>query len=198
VSIRQEQRRATRARVLDHAGRIVISEGFLKARTADVARAAGVSHGAIFVHFPTRDALLLAVARQFGHTVTDRLHQLVGEEATLGEVLAAHVRAIVEQEDAYRRLLLEGPFLGGEFAATWTLVQSAVSVHLARVAEREMAAGRIRTMPVSLLFNTWVGLIHHYLVNRDLFVPEGSVLWAHGPALIAHYLELLTPNGDQR
>jgi hypothetical protein len=64
---------------------------------------------------------------------------------------------------------------------------------MGRVAEPELRRHRLRKVPLHLLFNTWIGLLHHYLANRDLFVARGSVLKKHGPALIDHYLALLAP-----
>jgi hypothetical protein len=48
-------------------------------------------------------------------------------------------------------------------------------------------------MPMHLLFNTWIGLVHHYMVNRDLFAPEGSVIARRGKELLDHYMGLLDP-----
>jgi len=62
----------------------------------------------------------------------------------------------------------------------------------AQSAAGEQEAGRIRRLPVHLLFNTWVGLVHHYLINRDLFAPKGSVLRKHGPVLLTYFLDLIT------
>jgi len=44
-----------------------------------------------------------------------------------------------------------------------------------------------------LLFNTWLGLIHHYLGNRDLFAPGHSVVERHGSMLLDHFVGLLAP-----
>jgi hypothetical protein len=58
-----------------------------------------------------------------------------------------------------------------------------------------MAAGTIRRAPLHLLFNTWIGLVHHYLIHKDLFVSRGSVLHKHGGELADFFVSLLT-NGD--
>ena len=43
-------------------------------------------------------------------------------------------------------------------------------------------------MPLHLLFNTWTGLVHHYLSQRDLFNPKGSVIRRYGDELLEHFL----------
>ena len=42
---------------------------------ADVARAARVSHGTVFVHFPTRDDMVAAVVEVLGYRITRKLHE---------------------------------------------------------------------------------------------------------------------------
>jgi len=93
--------------------------------------------------------------------------------------------------------LIEAPLLPKGFHAAWLGLQSAISIHLSKAAAREVAAGRIRELPHHLLFNTWIGLVHHYIVNRDLFAPGGSVLEAHGRTLLHHFLTLIS-KGDPR
>jgi AcrR family transcriptional regulator len=191
MSSRVEQKQATRRRLISRAVRLVGEQGFAHTRTADVARAADVSHGTVFTHFPSREDLILAVAGQIGREITDRLHELVGSGGELRDVLEAHLRCLEENEDVYRQLVMEAPLLPAEFRATWVGLQSAVASYLCAAAEAAASQGRIRTMPAHLVFNTWIGLVHHYLINKDLFVSEGSVIAVHGPTLLEHFLTLL-------
>lgn len=190
---RAQQKTKTRQRVLNRAKRRFSREGFTQARTADIARAAAISHGALFVHFRSKEELMLAVVEDFGAELTDRLHALVKQGSSLREALTAHLRSLEDHEGLYLRVLLELGLLPAEVRARWTGIQSAIAFHLSAAAEREFAKGTLRRVEPSLFFNTWLGLIHHYLVNRDLFAPGASVLAKHGPALLEHYLRLLAP-----
>ncbi len=186
---------------MEIARRHVVMRGALALRTADVAREAGVSHGAVFVHFPSREELVRAVLEEIGRELTDRLYALGHTGATLGELLRAHVTSLADCEAEYRRLLVEEPSLSDEERLPFVGVQSAISAHIAHVATREMDAGTIRRMPVHLLFNTWIGLLHHYVLHPQLFAPTGSVLATHGETLVRHFLSLVEnpqPHGDDR
>jgi hypothetical protein len=57
--------------------------------------------------------------------------------------------------------------------------------------ERERLAGRARAFPRPLLFNTWIGLVHHYLVNRDVFAHGDSVIGEMRETLIDHFLSMV-------
>ncbi|MEU6083465.1 TetR/AcrR family transcriptional regulator [Streptomyces sp. NPDC047108] len=186
-----EQKEATRRRLITQAVRLVGEQGFAQTRTVDVARAAEVSHGTVFAHFPSREDLVLAVAGHIGREITDRLHELAGSGSGLRRVLEAHLRCLEEYEGAYRQLVVETPSMPKDFRATWVGLQSAVASYLCAAAEAEASQGRIRTLPAHLVFNTWIGLVHHYMINKDLFAPEGSVIAVHGPTLIEHFMTLL-------
>lgn len=189
---RARQKSETRSRILAKARNLCARRGFSATRTIDVARAARVSHGAVFVHFPTREALMSAVVSELARGITDRLHALAAQGGSLEEALEAHLACLAEREDEVRWLLIEAPVLPKGFHLALVGMQSAVSRHLSVPAEREMAAGRVRQMPVHLLFNTWIGLVHHYVINRDLFAPGRSVLREQGRALIEHFLWLVS------
>ena len=190
---RQIQKERTRQHLIETAFAQFAAHGLTTMRTADIAQAAGVSHGTVFVHFPTQEALLCAVIEEFGVRVARRLHELAVSNRSLRDVLAAHLRGLAEVEPFYTRLVIEGRMLPASARSTVIVIQSAISFHLGQAAEREISAGTIASCPIHLLFNTWVGLIHYYLANGDLFAPGESVLARYGQELLEHYLRLIAP-----
>ncbi len=190
-SQRQKQKNQTRKQLIKVAFDQLAKDGLTTARTADIANAAGISHGTLFAHFPTRDALLTEVINEFGARVTRRLHELASGGG-VREILEAHLKGLAEFEPFYTRLVIEGSLLPECARNTLIMIQSAVSFHLSQAAGREMAAGIIRRLPMHLLFNTWIGLVHYYLANSVLFSPGKSVLERYGKELLEHYLTLIT------
>jgi AcrR family transcriptional regulator len=190
-SQRQKQKNHTREHLIDAALNQFAKDGLAAARTSDIASAAKVSHGTVFAHFPTREILLDAVIEEFGIRMVKRLHELASGDCEMKELLRVHLKGIGEYEAFYTRLISERNSLHESARDSLVMIQSAVSFHLIQVAEREMEADKIRTMPVGLLFNTWVGLIHYYLVNGDLFAPGESVLERYGEQLAEHFMNLI-------
>ncbi len=188
---RQDQKEATRQRILQVAARRFADYGILASTTEQVARDAGVAHGTVFAHFRTQEALVTAVIEEFGSAVAGRLHELASGSRSVGAVLRGHLKGLQEHEGLYRRLVLEGSQLPAGARTSLLMVQSAISHHVSEAAEREMAAGELRRMPVALLFNTWIGLLHHYLANAELFAPGASVLERRGAELLRHFLMLI-------
>lgn len=191
---RAEQKRQTRELLIQTATQLFTEKGFLQVSTAEVAKAAGVSHGTVFLHFPMREALLVAVIESFGNQVARRIHELVRDGEGLEGILRAHLSSLREFEGFYKRLVAETPLLPDEARDVLIFIQSAISQHLSLVSQREISAGRIKTLPFHFLFNLWLGLIHHYLANADAFAPGGSVIERHGEELLANFISLLSTN----
>ena len=189
---RQEQKEKTRNYIIDVALNQFAKDGLTTTRTSDIANAANLSHGSIFAHFPTREGLLDEVIEEFGTRVTNRLHELVEENCGMRELLWAHLRGIEEYEAFYTRLISEASLLHESARNTLIGIQSAISFHMIQVAEREMESSKIIKMPLNLMFNTWVGLINYYLMNRDLFAPGESVISRYGQRLVEHYMNLIS------
>lgn len=188
---REKQKIETKKHILDAALKQLAKDGLTTTRTSDIATEAKVSHGTVFAHFPTREILLDAVIEDFGIRITKRLHELVGTNASMKDLLKAHIKGIREYENFYTRLISEQRLLSGSARNSLIMIQSAISFHLIQIAEREMEECKIRRMPIDLLFNTWVGLIHYYLINGDMFAPNESVLERYGEQLVEHYMNLI-------
>ena len=70
---RTEQRQRTRQHLIETALALFEARGVAATRTLDVAEAAGVSHGTVFAHFPTREALVEAAVAELGQAFGEAL-----------------------------------------------------------------------------------------------------------------------------
>lgn len=186
---RQIQKEATRELILDTAYQVYADEGF-DATTNKIAKAANVSHGTVFVHFPTVECLIICLLERFGSEINEHLHILSEEDESLETFLAAHINVLIRYEDFYKRLISEINSLPQEAKYVFINIQSVVSFHLNQVIEREKNKEAIKDIPMHIIFNSWLGLIHYYLTNNYLFT-AGSVLTEHKDELILNYIKLI-------
>jgi AcrR family transcriptional regulator len=192
---RAKQKAESRQRLIDAALRVFARNGILAATSAEIAEEAGLSHGSLFSHFGSQEALLAEAISTFGALATSRLHELCERGAGTREVLAAHLETISEREDFYSRLVVEAPMLPPVARQSLVIVQSTIAFHLAPALEADRAAGLIRDLALPLLFNTWLGLIHYYLANRDLFAPGASLVERRGEELLDHFMSMISIGG---
>ena len=82
---RAEQRDASRQRLLDAAFECIVELGYSGASTLVIAQRAGVSSGALFNHFPTKDDLLCATVHDLYVRFTGELNPTLLTEASTSE-----------------------------------------------------------------------------------------------------------------
>lgn len=182
---RTAQKEQTREFLLNTAYSEFARKGFMATKTLDIAHAAGLSHGALFLHFPTREELLIKVIDEFGLRMGAKFQQLVLNKGNAKDILAAHLKMIEEYESFYAHLVIEGPLLPSSVRNRIFLIQSGIAHHL----EKIMPQGK-KSIPIHFLVNSWLGLIHYYLVNRDLFAPGKSVIATCGKELLTHFIKI--------
>ena len=191
---RQEQKVQTRKKILDTAFRLYASGGF-SVPTNRIAREAGISHGAVFVHFPTRENLQLGVLERFIYEMGNKLHGLSEAGAGIRELLYTHINILEEYESFYKNIITEISSLPEETKTMLLSLQSMTSYHFDPVIGRERRRGRIKDIPLHMLFNTWIALLHYYLQNSELFAPGKSVLKHRKDELINTYISLISVKG---
>jgi AcrR family transcriptional regulator len=89
-----------RARLLGHALRVFARRGLAGGRHAEIARAARVSVPAVFVYFPTRDALVGAVLDEVERFYLEMVESTLRLDLPAPELLLALAHAFVASVDA--------------------------------------------------------------------------------------------------
>lgn len=95
----QERSRATVDALLEATARILVKEGFDKASTNRIAEVAGVSVGSLYQYFPSKEALVVAVAKrhqqEIMHTVRSELAEVLTQpvEQAVRKLVAIAVKA---------------------------------------------------------------------------------------------------------
>lgn len=118
----QERSRQMVERILDAAGRVLVTSGYDGASTHRIAREAGVSPGSVYQYFPNKDVIVhMAVERMVGQ-VSERLAAAVAEAfaADPADGVRSMVTAVLTTTEEHReltRVLVEQlPRLGGSNA----------------------------------------------------------------------------------
>jgi AcrR family transcriptional regulator len=79
----QERSRATVAALVDATARILATEGFDSASTNRIAEVAGVSVGSLYQYFPSKEALVVAVAERHRREIMQVVNGVLGDVMSL-------------------------------------------------------------------------------------------------------------------
>lgn len=188
---RKEQKEKTRLGLVRTAEDLFSRRGIAITTTAEVANAMEVSHGTVFVHFPTREDLVLAVVEKFGERISDELGRRVSEEQSLRQMLKNHVEVVSEFEDFYMRLISESQSLPKGIRSVLYSLNSFLSYRFFAAAKKLMKTGELKKFDQPTFFNTWLALVHFQVMNRDLFSEKRPILAHVGDELVRQFFHLI-------
>jgi AcrR family transcriptional regulator len=100
--LRDEKARATRNKILVAATRLFARQGYHRTSMTDIATAIGMTQGAVFHHYPTKDALLRAVIERLGRGLEAYRDcvEVPGSTAVVHRVLGVMVEHFNKQPEA--------------------------------------------------------------------------------------------------
>jgi TetR/AcrR family transcriptional regulator len=168
---REQQRTATRERIVQAALEAFAEKGFRGASTRDIARRAGTNQGLITYHFRSKDELWRAAAdRIIGmleKSLGERLAGLASDDPRerAREAIRAYVRFAAAHPELFRLMVDEGK--NSEERMQWL-----VDTHLRPHYERFMCSGDVRVAGLDASL-----VPHAYYV----MVGAGSLLFAVAP-----------------
>jgi AcrR family transcriptional regulator len=108
---RRREPEQKRARLLEAARSLFAERGYDATTTAQLAREAGVAEGTVFHHFPSKRALLEAVAGEYGRGLAERMFTGIDVSASnpVAEPMLRRAFAYVREQGALSRLLALAP-----------------------------------------------------------------------------------------
>lgn len=188
---RQEQKEKTRQGLVNKATHLFARDGIAPTSTAQVAKALKVSHGTVFLHFPTREDLILAVVDQFGARLGKELGSRVSPELSLEEMLKVHLQVLGDFEDFYVRLISESQSLPKAVRSQVYAMNASLSYRFFATAEERMKKNELKKLDQISLFRAWMSLLHYHLMNRDLFSEELPILKHKGEEILRLFFTLI-------
>lgn len=153
--MRQNRSSETRNRIISAARELFLEKGFDGTSVAEICRSAGVSNGALFHQFPTKEALGFAVYSQVRAEFWDRVMQAMTSPADPLEGVEAAVKAAFafQAEDpggAEFMFDVSGSKWIEDFADESQDLRNAISKHGQAWAKPHIMAGRLPPVPADV------------------------------------------------
>lgn len=157
-----EQREATMARLLEVARQAFATHGYAAAATEEIVRQAGVTRGALYHHFGSKEGLFRAVLAQVHAEVGQRIGAAADAAADGWQALREGCRAflVAANDPAIQRIMLvDGPAVLGWSA--WRTLDEQHSMHqLQEHLALLMQQGVVRDQPVAALAHLLSGAMN--------------------------------------
>jgi TetR/AcrR family fatty acid metabolism transcriptional regulator len=189
---------ATRDRILDGALEVFARKGYHGAIVDDIVRASGTSKGAVYHHFPNKEALFLALVDDFAARLAGAVATAIAEQrgalAKIESALSAALATFAADERLARLILLEAVSLGAMYQAKRAEVTGRFATLIQGYLDEAVADGSIAPVDTRVTTLAWLGAINEIVVH-----------WLHGalddvsttiPALTRVLLRSIGARGD--
>jgi AcrR family transcriptional regulator len=165
---------ATRARIVEAAYQLFMSQGFHGASMRQIVEKAGITMGGIYTHFASKEAIWEAVfmAKHPYHEILALLTQAGGD--TIGDFLkqaaALLVSGLGQRQDVLNLLFIELVEFDGKHLS---IVYSQALPEMARLGQIfAQKRGRLRPVPLPILVRSFAGLFFSYYITEQVMPEE--------------------------
>jgi len=166
-------RTATRDRILSAALEVFAGKGYHRAIVDDIVRASGTSKGAVYHHFPNKEAVFLALVDDFAERLALAVAAAVGERhgalAKVEGALTAALTTFAENERLARLILLEAVSLGATYQAKRAEVTGRFAALIQGYLDEAAAEGSIAPLDTRVATLAWLGAVNEVVIQ-----------WLHG------------------
>lgn len=189
----QESKAATRRRILDAAIDVFSRRGYHQAAVDEIVRESGTSKGAVYFHFPSKEAIFFAVVDEFAAALEKRINEAIaGQRGAVHRVTAA-VEVALETLSRHRKLakifLVDAVGMGPPFAERVLAIHERFTGLIQRYLDQAVAEGDLEPQDTALAATVWFGALNELLVRWVLTEGAGpEVLQAKIPALTTFLL----------
>jgi TetR/AcrR family fatty acid metabolism transcriptional regulator len=164
---------ATRERILDGALDVFARKGYHRALVDDIVRASGTSKGAVYHHFPNKEAVFVALVDEFSELLASRAATAVsarhGALAKVDGALTAVLTTFADNERLARLILLEAVSLGPAFQRKRAEVADRFAALIQGYLDEAVADGSLPAVDTRVATLAWLGAVNEIVVQ-----------WLHG------------------
>lgn len=161
----------TRGRILDAALDVFSENGYHDSAVDDIVRRADSSKGTFYFHFPSKQAIFMALAEEAARRVGDAVERAVSAEQDPVERVDAALRAVLDIFARHRSLakllLVDLVNLGGGFGSTLAEVRAGLARRIAALLDDAIARGAIPPIDSNIAAYAWLGAVNE-IVTRWL------------------------------
>lgn len=169
MPVPQQRMVARHQRILDAALDVFNRHGYRDAGVDDIAAASDTSKGGVYFHFPSKQAIFLALLDRAAAQLLERAEEAIAREQEPVAKADAALRVVLHTFASHRQLarlfLVEAPGAGREFQARLAQLHGDVARLIQRHLDDAAAAGAVDPVDTSVAARAWFGAINEVVVS---------------------------------
>jgi len=203
-SLKERQRQEREALILRAAAELLAERGYHEMSLDDIAARVGISKGTIYLHFASKEDLVIAFLDQgmsaFLQMMDDTLNSSASATEKLRAIISQVSSSMTDHQVQVIRAMMQAPEIHSRMAARQEEMRKRWEEprrQLAAVIEQGKADGSFdRTLPTPLILNLLMGLLtpHNY---RRLVTEEGMTSAEVADGLSRFFFKGIAPSGHE-
>jgi len=169
MNITQERSKLRRQRVLDAALKVFTQAGYNDAAVDAIALASNTSKGGLYFHFPSKQALFLALLDEASEVLLRNVREAMEAETDPVARGEAALREVLRQFGNHRLLarllLVEAVGAGPEFRERLQLLHSSFAELIAGCLDDAVAAGMLPEIDTVMAGYAWYGAVNQLVLR---------------------------------
>ena len=169
----------TRERILGAALEVFAGKGYHRASVDDIVRASATSKGAVYHHFPNKEAVFLALVDDFAERLALAVAAAVGDRhgalAKVEGALTAALATFARNERLARLILLEAVSLGATYQAKRAEVTGRFAALIQGYLDEAVGESAIPPLDTRVATLAWLGAVNEVVIQ-----------WLHGDVADLH------------
>ncbi|MDQ2652066.1 MAG: TetR/AcrR family transcriptional regulator, partial [Chloroflexota bacterium] len=165
----QERSKSRRQRLLDAALTVFTEQGYNATPIDDIARASETSKGGVYFHFPSKQALFLALLDESSAALLENVEAAMACEPDpllRGEAaLRAVITSFTEHRLLARLLLVEAAGAGRDFNRALMEMHERFAMLIAACLDEAVATGQIAPLDTHFTARAWYGAVNHTVLH---------------------------------
>src|SRR5262245_64145176 len=160
---------STLERILHAALMVFARKVYHRALVDDIVRASRTSKGAVYHHFPNKEALFLALVDDFAarlaHAVAEAISRSHGALAKVEAALRAGLETFAGNRELARILLLEAVSLGSAYETKRAEIHERFAALIRGYLDEAVAEGAIPPLDTRVATLAWLGAVNEVVIQ---------------------------------
>lgn len=159
----------TRERLLEAAVEVFATKGYYEAAVDEIVQRSNTSKGSVYFHFPSKEALFLAVVDHLGDRLIQRVERGIAHvtdpQQRLEMALSTTVETLTRHRTLAKLLLSKGFGLGSSFVQKRQQVYARFAGQVKTLLDDALAPERAAALNTDVVAYAWLGAISEVVVK---------------------------------
>ncbi|MCJ7626556.1 MAG: TetR/AcrR family transcriptional regulator, partial [Anaerolineaceae bacterium] len=189
---RQINKLKTREKLFQTAKDVFLEKGFLDASTAEIAQRADVAHGTLFLHFESKENLIMSIFDEMLIQLTDELNDVLNDLSDMREMLEIYLDWLERNEVFYVIIARELPYYTDSLRRIILGREGAARHYFIKAIRRGIQSGIYKEVDETSAVNFLFAAIHFYLRLKPAYAEGESVIQTKKDEIIHTFLTFIT------